>query len=45
MFRIGLFLVQVALRADVVGDSPGDALGSANHDAGHAGVGTARSVE
>src|SRR5439155_18708555 len=35
MGRIGFLLVEVALRADVVGDAPGDALVAADHHRGH----------
>src|SRR5436309_4253998 len=32
MLRVGLFLIEIALRADVVGHAPGDALVTAEQD-------------
>src|SRR5262249_36584057 len=43
--RIGLFLVKVTLRADVVGDAPGNVFVAADHDAGHSGQRDAGDVE
>ena len=45
MRRVGLLLIEVALRADVVGDAPGDVLVAADHDARHAGQRDAGDVE
>jgi hypothetical protein len=42
---IGLLLIQIAERANIVGHAPGHALVAAEHDCGHADVGHSRYVQ